>query len=117
MGWLRTIFSRRPPASRIEARFVEPTGEPIRSVWDARAIYRELLRLGGRLGRRRAPSETPQEYERVLAGVTPLDGGQDDLRVLTEVYSQARYEAEPPTIAAVTAARQALERLQNLGPP
>lgn len=81
---------------------------------DPRALYRELLRLGQSLGRRRTQSETPSEYERALRTVSPLGRAEGELRTLTDVYARARYSPEPPTPGEVAAARDALRVLRDL---
>lgn len=83
-----------------------------RSKWGPRELYRELLRLGARLGRRRAPAETPIEYERALGSVLNLARGKQDVHVLTRLYVQARYSPDAVAASEVTAARSALDRLE-----
>jgi len=103
----------RPGEPTQEAAASAAAGDPGSPAWQARELYRALLRLGGRLGRRRAPAETPLEYERALFEVEPFAGLGGELRVLTEIYAQARYGAEPPAIEGITAARSALKRLEG----
>ena len=83
----------------------------------ARALYRQLLRLGAQLGRRRSPSETPDEYERALGQVERLSPRRVELRILTALYRRARYASEPPTEANLRAARSALAAIQELEEP
>ncbi|MBI3969409.1 MAG: DUF4129 domain-containing protein [Chloroflexi bacterium] len=90
------------------------TARAHRSAWGPREIYRELLALGARLGRRRAVPETPHEYERALAELPSLAGGRAELRAITETYVQARYAADQPSPATVTTAREALHSLTEL---
>ncbi|MBI2941528.1 MAG: DUF4129 domain-containing protein [Chloroflexi bacterium] len=113
-GWLRALIRRRPWS-------ITPAGQPTAVATGpdvpcpdrgARELYRELLRLGARLGHRRALDQTPDEYERTLGEIGALAAGRDELRLLTDVYTRARYGAEPPTAAAIAAARAALEKLE-----
>jgi|GEM_PF-720362 hypothetical protein len=111
LRWLRRLF-RRPPLPVFQARAGQALlGGPARVVRDARELYRELLRLGARLGCGRALDETPREYEQALTGLELLQGSASDIHLVTDVYIQARYAPEPPAPASVTAAWEALERL------
>lgn len=106
---LRGLFRvRRRPALDAEVALGPDPADP---VWRVRQLYRDVLRLGARLGRPRAPSETPREYQRALARVPPLADERDGLDLLTEIYVEARYAAAPPAPAAVTAAERALQQL------
>ena len=111
---LRALLDRRQRTVASPAEVGESAEEGSSAAWDARELYRVLLRLGAGLGRRRAPAETPHEYERVLAGTQQFSSGRHELRALTETYVQARYGAEPPTEAAITDARAALRGLEAL---
>jgi len=112
-GWLRRYF-RKPhivaPWSRPSEKSVAAIGGEPR---DPRALYRELLRLGARLGRRRAVSETPGEYETVLDALPTLFGEEAAIRMLTEVYTRARYGRVAPNSFEVAAARDALAVLRR----
>ena len=80
---------------------------------DPRALYRELLRLGAHRGRPRAPGETPYEYQPALDRWPPFDQVRPELRVLTEVYVQARYSDRAPPEGAVQQAVTALDRVRE----
>jgi hypothetical protein len=112
LRWLRALL-RRPSGGML---FMHPrprlSDSPAQALRDARALYRELLRLGAQLGRGRAPDETPREYEQALSTLEPLQPGAPDVHLLTQVYVQARYAPEPPRPEALAAAREALERLR-----
>ena len=64
------------------------------------------------LPRRRA-GETPLLYAATLSAVLPA--GQAAFQALTGAYLQARYGAQPPTLAQARAAQSALAELQALG--
>lgn len=110
--WLLGLLSRRrrpavtPPTAPLQAPGVG-------AILDARALYRELLRLGAGLGRRRAPSETPLEYERALVQVERLSPSGPEVDLITAAYTRARYAPEEPSPSEVEAARLALERLRD----
>ena len=101
-----TLIRRTPPAP--------PIVPPARSTLGPRELYRELLRVGARLGRARQPAETPGEYERALAEVVTSPDAAESVDVLTSTYVQARYSMEDPSTVQVAAARLALERLTAL---
>jgi hypothetical protein len=84
---------------------------------NVRQLYRRLLRLGIRRGRRRAVAETPDEYERALTAAGLFSAGQAELRLLTELYTQVRYGIDQPGPAALAAARAALEQLEAVERP
>jgi hypothetical protein len=104
----RSPFNRRQASSILDPA-APGSGAAVR---EARALYRQFLSLGARLGRPRAPAETPREYERALAS-GPFRIRSDDVGTLTTVYVQARYGAEPPSGPSVEAARAALTRLSD----
>jgi hypothetical protein len=79
-----------------------------------RELYRELLRMGASAGQRRARAETPNEYERALARLASLAAGREEVHVVTDVYVQDCYAAEPPPPSEVADAREALRRLQDM---
>ncbi len=112
LHWLRGLL-RKPAGGMllIHPRSL-PSDSPARALRDVRELYRELLRLGARLGRGRALDETPREYEQALISLEPLRPGTPEVHLLTQVYIQARYAPEPPPLDALTAARAALERLR-----
>jgi hypothetical protein len=111
---LRALLGRRQLTAAPPAEAGESAEDRDSAAWGARELYRALLRLGAGLGRRRAPAETPHEYERALAGRDRFSAWRRELRALTETYVQARYGAEPPTEAAIAEARAALRRLEAL---
>ncbi len=98
--------------ARLRAARQEPEAE---SVGAMRAIYRELLRMGARLGIARRPSETPYEYQPRLS--TRLPDGARDIESLTEAYVRVRYTPEPPSNAEVAAAHEALARVRDSAEP
>ena len=109
---LRARFRRRTqPAPAATSAPVAPP--PDRRQWGPRELYRALLLLGARLGRRRAPAETPHEYEQALAAGA-LAPAAPALRLLTGLYERDRYDAAPPPAAAVDAGRAALAELERV---
>lgn len=117
LRWLRGLL-RRPSGRMLLIRPSHlPSDSPARVLRDARELYRELLRLGARLGRGRAPDETPREYEQALSSLEPLQPGAPEVHLLTQVYIQARYAPQPPPSDALAAARDALERLRAYAGP
>lgn len=84
---------------------------------NVRELYRGLLRLGIRRGRRRAADETPDEYERALFAAGLFSAGQTELHLLTSLYTQVRYGTDQPEPTIVAAARAALEQLEALEHP
>ena len=113
--WLRRLWRRRAIRVTRPATSVEPVATNAPALTrDPRALYRELLRLGARLGQARAPSETPREYQRDLVKLAPLSDGAPEIETLTNVYAAARYASTPPEDARIEAARVALERLREI---
>lgn len=114
-SWLARLLRRNfLPGPRPAILTDQPTvirGDPL----DPREIYRELLRLGARLGRGRLSPETPREYQGQVARLTPLGASESDLSSITAVYSEYRYSEKPPNPSSVLEARAALERLQEIG--
>jgi hypothetical protein len=100
---LAALVARRKPKARSASAPLTP-----------RELYRELLRLGARSGQRRAPDQTPNEYERVLTRLESLAVGRPEINTVTEVYIQDRYAAEPPPVEDVDEAREALDRLWDI---
>jgi len=114
LAWLRSLLRRS--AQRLAAARgpgSAPAAKPVRAL-DPRGIYRELLQLGARLGRRRQPSETPREYAGALVEVSALAAGPAEVNAVTAAYSQDRYAPTPPDPSTVAAARAALDRLHAL---
>jgi len=97
----RSLWERRPAA---------PGEVDHPAVTAIRAIYRELLRIGRRLGAPRGAAETPYEYRPRLNGVLPASAGE--VAALTEAYVRVRYSAHHPTEEEVVEAQAALERIQ-----
>lgn len=117
LRWLRALL-RRPSGGMLVMRLRPLVSDsPVRALRDARELYRELLRLGARLGRGRAPDETPREYEQALRSLEALQPGAPEVHLLTQVYIQARYAPEPPRPEALAAAHEALERLRTYADP
>jgi hypothetical protein len=111
--WLRGLGRR--PGRRAPAPAGPAAAPPAdRARWGPREIYAALLRLGARLGRRRASPETPHEYERALASLTALAPGARAIDTVTELFVQDRYGAEGPSAAAIGAGRAALDELEGL---
>lgn len=103
---LRGLIRRRPPADGPEA--VRPEQLDPR---DPRALFRRLQDWGWRLGRPRLPAETPTRYQQALAGVRA--DATPETAVITAVYNQARYGAQPPVgelVDRAVAAADALDR-------
>lgn len=112
--WLRRVWHRRAalrPTASTSSDGSAATDTALSR--DPRALYRELLRLGARLGQARAPSETPREYERELVRLGPLSDGGAEIETLTAVYAAARYGNAPPDEEQVEAAVEALARLRE----
>lgn len=80
-----------------------------------RALYRELLRLGTRLGVSRKSHETPLEYQPRLTSVLP--DGAADIGTLTEAYTRVRYSPHRPGPLEVTEAESALARVRGIAGP
>ncbi len=74
-----------------------------------RLAYRRLLRVADRVGLGRRPSQTPQEYERLLASALPEIG--EPLDELTQLYQAARYRPTPAEPEAAERAQRALASL------
>ncbi|HZW33602.1 MAG TPA: DUF4129 domain-containing protein, partial [Isosphaeraceae bacterium] len=113
---LRMLQSLRARPPRVPVWLTgRPRHDPIagRLTRDPRALYRELLRLGAHRGRPRAPGETPYEYQPALDRWPPFDQVRPELRVLTEVYVQARYSDRAPPEGAVQQAVTALDRVRE----
>ncbi|HUX85462.1 MAG TPA: DUF4129 domain-containing protein [Chloroflexota bacterium] len=117
--WLRSVLARlrsaifRPRRIGL-ARGAHPPLPAVSTVQSAlgpRELYRELLRVGVRLGRGRLPDETPLEYERVLEGIVTGPDALAAVDVITTTYVEDRYSAEAPPPSRVDAARSALARL------
>jgi hypothetical protein len=85
-----------------------------------REVYREFLRLTGRLGFGRGRAETPIEYARRLVrdhlgeGEAASPVGRDALDTLTGSYVETRYGPPPVEPTDPGPAARALERLRSL---
>jgi hypothetical protein len=75
-----------------------------------RRIYRDLLRLGARLGAPRHPSTTPREHDPRLRAVLPK--AAQDVGTLTEAYERVRYGGWLPPTDVQRAAEAALDRIR-----
>jgi hypothetical protein len=115
--WWQSLWGRRRALIALGRPRPVPAAPTDPSTWGPREIYRELLRLGTRAGRRRVAAETPQEYARALATQPPLSADVPDLAAVTAVYEQDRYGDSPPAPPTVADARQALDRLRRLEDP
>ena len=72
-----------------------------------RQLYQQLLAANE--PRKRA--QTPQQYGQQLSL-----GQREVVQTLTDVYNEARYAADPPSVETAAAAKQAWENLQNEDP-
>jgi len=72
--------------------------------------YLSILRRAGEQGLRRKPSQTPDEYDPVLA--TYITEAQPDVHALTEAFDRARYSGAPIDSEQAQAARNVWERLR-----
>jgi hypothetical protein len=111
---LRSLLrrQRRRPASG--PPFLALTGARDDPRLMVRRAYQSMLAWAQSfsLPRRRA-GETPLLYAATLSEVLPA--GQAAFQSLTGAYLQARYGAQPPTLAQARAAQSALAELQALG--
>lgn len=114
LAWLRALFGRRGRIASPEGSAASVSARESGPARDARALYREFLRLASRLARRRAPAQTPHEYERALAATAPFSDRRGELRTLTDLYAQARYGFDAPPAASMESARAALDRIKLL---
>ncbi len=80
-----------------------------------RALYQQLLTNGAALGAARTPAETPQEYAHHLQGTQAAQGAA--LSALTAGYHQARYAADGPTAAQISATEEAWRALEEVLQP
>jgi hypothetical protein len=113
--WLRRLWRRRAALRRpMMPTSPAPAAADPALPRDPRALYREVLRLGARLGQARAPSETPREYEQELVRLDSLSQGEAEIKTLTSVYAAARYGDAPPADEQVAAAIEALAKLREL---
>lgn len=85
------------------------------AIMSIRALYRELLRIGQRLGIPRRPPETPYEYRPRLSGRLAEAG--PPIASLTEAYVRVRYTPHAPSEAEVEGARADLERVRQAAVP
>jgi hypothetical protein len=108
-GWPDWLQRLRGAPSALFSPFLSLAGEPDtrRTIREA---YQSLLAATRRSGLARDPSRTPLEYRDKVAQTLPETN--DALDILTERYIQARYDAEPPTVEAAEAAKQASQQLQ-----
>ena len=80
-----------------------------------RALYQQLLTNGAALGAARTPAETPQEYAQHLQATQAAQAAA--LSALTAGYHQARYAADGPTAAQISAAEEAWRALEEVLQP
>jgi hypothetical protein len=85
----------------------EPREPGARSI---RRVYRELLRLGARIGAPRHPSMTPREHDPRLRAVLPV--AAQDVTALTDLYERVRYGDWQPPVADVRTAQDTLGRIK-----
>ncbi len=76
-----------------------------------RRVYARLLALAAEQGRSRHPSETPLEFEGILADLFPSCPAEIDL--ITRSYVQVRYGLLPETEEKLEEVRTAWRRLQE----
>lgn len=80
-----------------------------RAASDPRSAYRIFLRWASRQGFKRAPAETPREFERRLAAGIPQ--GLEHYRLLTEAYELARYGSQTSSEQEMLGLRRCLSEL------
>ncbi len=95
----RSLWARR--------RQVEASAGP--EVNAIRALYRDLLRLGARLGVPRQRYQTPYEYLPRLHERLPNSGS--DLVAMTDAYVRVRYTPHAPRAEEIAEAQLTLERI------
>jgi hypothetical protein len=110
-AWLRNRLTRGRVAATetIQLSFVT---DDLTQLRDIRSVYRALLRLGVRRGRRRFLGETPRSYESALAPLAPFVDRREDLTAITEAYGEERYGDRPTSAEKVDRAVEALRRLE-----
>ncbi len=111
LRWLRRLLGRARPVTRRAGG--SASGVQEEGPLGIRGLYRELLRIGSSIGHRRAPSQTPLEYERVLATSPALAPRSDALDVLTRLYVRHRYGPEEASEDSLREAREALGRIRD----
>lgn len=124
LRWLDGRRRRRPSrAAAGSPRELSPSSLGARPL-TPRELYRELLRIGARAGRRRMLDETANDYQKALAELPVISPRISQVDVLTRVYVQDRYAPDPPDEASVDAARAALDQIREIdgtplpsGPP
>jgi hypothetical protein len=78
---------------------------------DIRSLYRRFLRFAAVMRHPRAPAVTPTEFARLFGRVLPWRSAEVD--TITAAYDRARYGLQPVSAERMTAAREALNRLEE----
>jgi len=76
-----------------------------------RLLYRRLLQAARRVGRPRAPVQTPSRFARVVSALIPAE--QEDVEQLTRRYMDVRYGDRVPSPDQVAEAREAMDRVER----
>jgi hypothetical protein len=76
-----------------------------------RLLYRRLLQSARRLGRPRAPGQTPESFGRTLASLAPTE--REGVQQVTQRYVAVRYGDRAPTPEQVAETRGAVERVEK----
>ncbi len=101
-GMLHAVWRRHQPPE-VEREQV--------GVSTIRALYRELLGLGVRLGVPRHRYQTPYEYLPRIVGRVP--GRDRELGTMTNAYVRVRYTPHVPNTEEIAEVRGALERIRD----
>ena len=103
---LKGLIRRRPAGEALTAAELQRLDPR-----DPRALFQRLQDWGWRLGRPRRAAETPSRYQQALTGMR--DESAPETAVITAVYNQARYGAEPPIGELVDRAAAAADELER----
>ncbi|MHB1317147.1 MAG: DUF4129 domain-containing protein [Anaerolineae bacterium] len=76
-----------------------------------RLLYRRLLQSARRLGRPRAPGQTPESFGRTLASLVPSE--REGVQQVTRRYVAVRYGDREPTPEQVAETRGAVDRVEK----
>jgi hypothetical protein len=76
-----------------------------------RLLYRRLLQSARRLGRPRAPGQTPESFGRTLASLAPTE--REGVQQVTQRYVAVRYGDREPSPEQVAETRDAVDRVEK----
>jgi hypothetical protein len=111
---LRNLLRRRPKTGAAGPPYFDLDGPRDDPRLMVRRAYQAMLAwtLSRSLPRRRA-GQTPVAYAKALAVLLPTASAPLD--TLAQIYAQARYAGQPPTLAEARAAQSALAEIQAAG--